>query len=228
LYASPDRLNVMLRAGDVLELKVAGRGGVPESGAAAVALNVTAVEALGWGFVTVYPCGPMPVASNVNYVAGQTVPNAVIAPLSPNGTVCFYTYASIHLIVDVSAWFPNGSELHPLSPARVVDSRTGVGVASRVLFAGETVQFHIAGQGGVPGSGVGAVALNVTAVDAFGWGYVTVFPCGPMPVASNVNYVAGQTVPNAVIAPLSPSGDVCFYTYAPIHLLVDVSAWFPD
>jgi hypothetical protein len=96
------------------------------------------------------------------------------------------------------------------------------------LNAGEIVQFHIAGQGGVPASGVGAVALNVTAVDAQGWGYVTVYPCGPMPVASNVNYVAGQTVPNAVIAPLSPSGDVCFYTYGPIHLLVDVSAWFPD
>ena len=36
----------------------------------------------------------------------------------------------------------------------------------------------------------------------------------------------GQTVPNAVIAPLSASGKVCFYVYGRAHLLVDVSGYF--
>jgi hypothetical protein len=68
--------------------------------------------------------------------------------------------------------------------------------------------------------------LNVTVVDgranAFG-GFVTVFPCGTRPDASNLNFVSGQTVPNAVIAPVSASGTVCLYVYGTAHLLVDVS-----
>jgi len=88
---------------------VAGRGGVPLSGVGAVALNVTVVEgedpAVGGGYVTVYPCGTRPDASNLNFTAGQTVPNAVIAPVSASGTVCFYVYGTAHLLVDVSGYF---------------------------------------------------------------------------------------------------------------------------
>ncbi|MUH50870.1 MAG: N-acetylmuramoyl-L-alanine amidase [Actinobacteria bacterium] len=48
----------------------------------------------------------MPTASNLNFVAGQTVPNAVIAKLGTNGKVCLYTSAVTHLIVDVNGVFP--------------------------------------------------------------------------------------------------------------------------
>jgi len=79
------------------------------AGVGAVALNVTVVEgedpAVGGGFVTVYPCGSRPDASNLNFRAGQTVPNAVIAPVSASGAVCFYVYGSAHLLVDVSGYF---------------------------------------------------------------------------------------------------------------------------
>jgi hypothetical protein len=52
----------------------------------------------------VYPCGTaLPNASNLNYVAAQTVPNAVITKIGRNGTVCFYTSGTAHLIVDVNA-----------------------------------------------------------------------------------------------------------------------------
>jgi len=80
--------------------------------------------------------------------------------------------------------------------------------------------------GGVPASGVGAVSLNVTAVGPSGAGFVTVFPCGTRPLASNINYQAGQVVPNAVIAPVSAAGEVCFYSLADTHLLADVNGWF--
>ncbi|MUH51886.1 MAG: hypothetical protein F2789_11835, partial [Actinobacteria bacterium] len=87
-------------AGSVTELVVAGRGGVAVD-AAAVVLNVTVTEPQTPGFVTVFPCGSaVPTASNLNFVAGQTVPNAVIAKLGTNGKVCLYTSAVTHLIVD--------------------------------------------------------------------------------------------------------------------------------
>jgi hypothetical protein len=72
---------------------------------AAVTLNVTVTEPEGPGFITVYPCGARPLSSNVNFDTGQTVPNAVIAPVSPNGSVCLYTMTATHLLADVSGWF---------------------------------------------------------------------------------------------------------------------------
>ena len=66
---------------------------------------VTATNPDDPGFVTAYPCGDRPLTSNVNFAAGQTVPNAVIAPLSADGTVCLYSNVSTHLLADVSGYF---------------------------------------------------------------------------------------------------------------------------
>jgi hypothetical protein len=47
-----------------------------------------------------------PPTSNLNYVAGQTVPNLVVAKVSASGYVGFYNNAgSVHVIVDVAGWF---------------------------------------------------------------------------------------------------------------------------
>ena len=74
-----------------------------------------------------------------------------------------------------------------------------------------------------PGSGLGG-SPGVPQPD--GPGFITVFPCGDVPLASNLNFVAGQEVPNAVLAPVSPTGTVCFYASATTHILADVSGWF--
>jgi hypothetical protein len=68
--------------------------------------------------------------------------------------------------------------------------------------------------------------LNVTVTNGEGPGFVTVFPCGAMPVVSSLNFVPGQTVANAVIAPLSSTGNICFYSSVPTDLVVDVNGWF--
>ena len=69
-----------------------------------------AVSNNGWsGFVTLWSCdgvGP-PTASNVNFVAGLTVPNLVVVPVSASGEVCVLTAESAtHLIADLNGWFP--------------------------------------------------------------------------------------------------------------------------
>jgi hypothetical protein len=93
-------------AGSTLALTVAGRGGVPVD-ADAVFLNVTAVVPDANGFVTVFPCGAArPQASNVNYFAGEVVPNAVLAEVGVGGEVCIYTLAATHLIADVNGYVP--------------------------------------------------------------------------------------------------------------------------
>jgi peptidoglycan hydrolase-like protein with peptidoglycan-binding domain len=102
--------------------------------AAAVALNVTMVEAREAGFATVWPCGTRrPEASNVNFGRGGTAANGVIAPVGADGSVCIYTSADAHLIVDVGGWFTGGATPSFVGniPRRLVDTRNNVGPAPR-------------------------------------------------------------------------------------------------
>jgi hypothetical protein len=92
-----------------------------------------------------------------------------------------------------------------------------------------TVTLQVTGAGGVPVTGVSAVVLNVTVTDPSSQGYVTVSGAGTTrPTASNLNFVAGQAVPNLVIAPVGAGGKVELYNGSPgtIELVADVSGWF--
>ena len=92
-------------AGSVLEVPIAGRGGVAVNADSAV-LNVTVVGAKADGYLTVWPCGSaQPNASNLNYGGGQTIPNAVVSKLGTGGKVCIYAYAATDLLVDVNGAF---------------------------------------------------------------------------------------------------------------------------
>jgi hypothetical protein len=218
-----------------LRIKVAGTNGVPATGVGAVSMNVTVTSPDGEGFITVYPCDSKPDASNLNYTLDQTVPNAVIAPVSSTGDVCFYTNAQTHLLADINGYFPAGQGFTAAGPARVFDTRSGsaqgLRTVNKVKIGGDQeVRVQMTGIAGItPSTGVGAVSLNITATgtttDDFG-GYVTVYPCGNRPNASSLNFVSGQTVPNAVIAPVSASGEVCFYARGTTDLIVDINGYF--
>ena len=137
-------------------------------------------------------------------------------------------YGKAHLLADVSGYFSSG--FSPLTPKRIMDTRSGEKVGTLAVAGGAApYELQVTGAGGVPSSGVAAVALNVTAVSTeandYG-GFVTVYPCGgSRPDVSNLNFVSGQTIPNSVIAPVSSSGKVCFYVYGKAHLLADVSGY---
>ena len=98
-----------------------------EAPGAAIAITVT--EPAAPGFVTVGPCdgfdGVEDVeTSNVNHLAGQTVTNLALVDLD-DGTICVYTLASAHVIIDVQAELTDeqGAGLVPSEPTRVHDSR---------------------------------------------------------------------------------------------------------
>ena len=229
------RPTARVQSGGVIRVSVAGRGGVPSSGAGAVAVNVTAVQPSGSGFVTVYASGtPRPMASNLNFVGGQIVPNLVLTKIGADGAIDLFTSMSTHLVVDVDAWFPTGEVFHPTDPERLLDTRPGSStIDGRSAGAGVTpaagvVRVAVTGRGGVPSTGVAAVAVNVTAVEPRSSGFVTVFAAGSgRPLASNLNVVADQIVPNLVIAGIGTGGAIDLYTSAATHLVVDVMGWFP-
>ena len=106
-------------------VQITGRAAVPGD-ASAVVLNVTVTEPDGPGFVTVYPCGgDIPTASSINYGAGSTVANLVVAKLGAGGQVCLYSNRATHLVVDIAGYFPQITTYHSLVPARVLETRPG-------------------------------------------------------------------------------------------------------
>lgn len=220
-------------AGSVTSLKVAGRGKVAVD-ATAVVLNVTVVDPTAAGYVTVFPCGQdRPVASNLNYLADDVIPNAVITGIGTGGNVCLFSYASTDLIVDVTGYVPFGAAVETIAPARLLETRDGPGSTTAdgeyqgggPVAAGTIVQLTVAGRGGVAADAATAF-LNVTAVAPRAAGFLTVYPCGDdRPDASNVNYAMGQTVPNAVTTQIGADGQVCIFTLATTDLLVDVAGF---
>jgi photosystem II stability/assembly factor-like uncharacterized protein len=220
-------------SGTVYPLLVRGRGGVAANAASAV-VTVTVTEPVLPGFVTVFPCDqPMPLASNLNYVAGQTVADVAISPLAADGTICLYTSSPTQLIVDVNGYVPPAvAGLNGVAPARLLESRSGPGVGTidgrdqgiGLRSGGSVYPLLVHGRAGVGGD-AGSVVVTVTATQPLAAGFVTVYPCDqPMPLASNLNYVAGQTVADLALTPIADNGTICLYTSSTTHLIVDVNA----
>ena len=235
---------IKLTANTVIELTVTGLGLAAPSGSAltvpsnatAVSLNVTVVNPVADGFITVWPCSvAKPNASNLNYVTSQVVANGVIAPVGSSGKVCFAAFRDTDLIVDIAGWFA-GDVFVGATPKRLIDSRDGTGtsIVARispnnplsVKITDIAVQTAAGVATQVP-SNIVAAALNVTAVSPLGNGFLTVYPCDvARPEASNLNYTTGKVVPNGVIAPVSANGEVCIFTLVETDIVVDLAGWF--
>ncbi len=209
-----------------LVIPVAGLNGVPVD-AAGVAMNVTVTAPAAPGFLTVYPCGDTPLASNLNYVHDQTVPNFVISGLSPDGDVCIDTSAVVDVVVDLAGYIPSGSPIVTLpEPARIVDSRQGIGVPGP-MKAGDVAEVQVAGVSGVP-LDASIVLFNATVANTGSPGFLTVFPCGePIPPTSTLNFASNAVVPNFVVAKIGSSGRVCLYSMAPTDVIIDVAGFVP-
>ena len=221
----------MSAAGAITELAVLNRGGVPGD-ATSVVLNVVATEPTVAGFLTVFPCGQQrPLASSLNFEAGQTVANAVISKVGANGAVCIFSSQAVHLVADVDGFYVSSSGYTSMSPARLLDSRPGeatfdgqsAGLGLRE--GGSVTELVVGGRAGVPAD-ASAVVLNVVATEPVSAGFVTVYPCGTeRPLASTLNYVRGQTVANLAISKLGIGGKVCLFTSQASHVIVDVSGF---
>jgi cell wall-associated NlpC family hydrolase len=193
---------------------------VPGAGAHAVALNVTATEPDRAGFLTVFPCDAAPpVASNVNYATGETVADAAVVGLAADGTVCVFTSAASHVVVDLNGWFgPAGkASFGAQPPRRLADTRS----EAAALAAGDELTVAVPG----------AAVLNLTVTSPRASGYLTAYPCGAArPVVSNLNFSAGETVANAALVPAGAVGTVCVFASVATHVVIDLDGTFssPD
>jgi hypothetical protein len=217
-----------------ISFQVTGRGGVPSGGVRAVVINVTATQSTQPSYLTISPTGEArPNASNVNFAAGQTVPNLVVAKLGNNGRINIYNSIGLtHVIIDVVGWMPLTTDYGALTPARILDTRPGFAPDDGMdvpLGPGATRDVLVLGRGGVPTTGVGAVVINVTVVNGTAPSFLTLWPTGTArPTASNLNFGPGQTVANLAIVPVGTDGKISvFNSSGNVDVIFDIQGWFP-
>ena len=214
------------------ELKVAGVGGVPATGATAVVLNVTVDSPITNGFITAWPSGEdQPVVSNLNFTPGQTVPNLVTVKIGANGKVNIYNSEGFtQVVADVVGYYTaspptGGGRFTAVTPGRVLDTRLGAGIP---VGPSQTINVPVTGQFGVPSTGVTGVAVNVTVDQPTSSGFLTVWPTGEQqPLASSHNFTAGLTIANLVLAKVGAGGQISIFNNAgQTHVVVDVIGYF--
>ena len=216
--------------------QVAGREGVP-TGAIAVSGNVTVTAQTSAGFVAVTPAATTsPETSTLNFPAGDTRANGIVVPLASDGTLSALfegrPAATAHVIFDVTGYFlpdQSGSHFVALAPKRLMDTRTGAGLAGR--FTANTARtLAVVPFNSIPVDAV-AVTGNLTVVGETAGGYVSVTRIATnTPATSTLNFPFGDIRANGVIAPLAPNGTVgLVYRARPgntTHLLLDVTGYF--
>jgi len=183
-------------------------------------------------FVTAYGCDDgLPTnadgtsaRSDLNYDpnASPVASNRLIVQADDNGDVCFYTYKTVAMIVDVNAvTFDTG--VSSFANRRTDTRRT----TAPVIPADGVLRVS------VPEASGGKTVIGQLTVDRVTEpGYVTAYPCAQgipadrrLIAKSDLNYDpnASPVASNRLVAQADAKGDVCFSTMAPVAMIVDVN-----
>jgi hypothetical protein len=206
-------------AGHPVPISVAAAG-VPAD-ATAVVVNVTAVAPSAAGYISVLPHTDPPATpvSSVNFVAGQTVASLVTVKLGaqPAPVVLSTFRGAVTILVDVLGWYSPtaGSVFTPVTPVRLLDTRTHLGEAPGQLGRlgpGGAVDVQVTGVAGMPANATGAV-FTVTAVGANTSGFIQAYPTPPLgtpgfPLTSTINTVPGAVIANHDVGGIGQGGRI--------------------
>lgn len=118
---------------------------------------------------------------------------------------------------------------HTATPCRLVDTRDPALGGPAPLVAREDVVFALAGRCGVPASAK-ALSLNVAVTAPTAAGHLRLYPADrARPLASTLNFSAGQTRANNAVVPLDAAGRLSVYVGLPqgtTHVVLDANGYF--
>ena len=174
-----------------------------------------------WDWPTVMGNGPFPSSDNTH--------------LSPNGYRLRSLLMAHEFTADLARAVRTGgdaplpeplgdpTEYVPLAPDRIVDTRTD---PSGRLDERATLRVDLTPH--VP-DGTSAVAVNLTSAGTAAGGFLSAHPCDrTRRDVSSVNHAAGVPRGAMAIVPLSAEGELCVYTEAAGHVVVDLQGAFVE
>ena len=151
-----------------------------------------------------------------------------------NGVTYFYEVAAVNKVgaspksneasAKPQAPVPLMGGFTGVTPVRVLDTRIGLGAPTAKLGAGRTLTLTVPG---LP-AGTTAIALNVTATNPTAASYLTLYPdANTRPTTSNLNFVAGQSIPNMVLVKLGPNNTITFYNNTgTVNVIADLLGYY--
>ena len=230
-------------AGRAFTLKVAGAGGVPERGVAAVALDVSVSSPARNGSLVAYASGTKrPGVTSLSFTARQPVTELVIAQVADRRVQLYNASGgAIRLTADAVGYYSaTGSAFHPADALRVMDTRSGFGGAGEAIMPQAAAKLSPLWSTVLPsGANVTAVALNVTVLNAQRAGSLTAFPDGALyedgvtlpnstslPGTPNIAFWRGQTQSNLVIVPTSALADFYNGSNRNLQIVADIEGYY--
>ena len=228
-----------LRAGTTRYIRLPVDGAVTR----AALVNLTFIGPRSPGYLTAWAGRTAkPTISDINGAAGEVVANAAVVPLDATGGFMVSTYSTADLVVDVLGYYDNTSgavaagRYNSLDPARIADTREALSAANSFTRPASSglpiVRVPVRGRGGMPQSGISAVALSVTVLGGSGSGGGVLFASAsgtPYRLSSNVNTNGPNDIrANLVVVPLGADGAVDLHMLNLADVVVDVAGWFTD
>jgi hypothetical protein len=219
----------LLAANSVSSIKVIGAGRAP-AGTTSVTLTVHSIAAATDGVVKVYPCTTgAPATPSLTASKGVTSGNQVIVTPDLLGQVCVWVSTKMDIVVVLDGWFGRGATAlyHPLVPARLVDTRNGVGGRVGALVASVRQRFALSGRGGLPAAAsLKAVQGTVSVPGAAAAGRASVHACLALAPTSTVRWSGGPAASMLLFGASDGKGGWCVTTSVAAQVVVDVSGWF--
>jgi len=196
------------------------------STAQAYSLNFTAVPDGPLGYLSVWPTGEtQPLVSTLNAPTGTITANAAIVPAGTGGAISLYVTNDTNMVIDIDGYFAppatGGLSLYPLTPCRVLDTRSNGGQP----FSG-TINVNVTASTCAVPALAQAYVFNATVVPSGSLGYLTLWPQGvPQPLVSTLNAIDGAITSNMAIVP-TIDGSISAYVTNPTQLILDISGYF--
>ena len=158
--------------------------------------------------------------------------------MRPTGTTRLALAASLVIagLAGASAEAAGPYQFVPITPCRVIDTRSGLGGYMGLLpngLPGTKFTIKNAAPCNVPGSAA-AIAVNMTIADTANSGWVALFPGDqPWPGVSNINFLKSDFLANGAIVPIGAGGTLDLSALAAFepgpsgtNVIMDVTGYF--
>jgi hypothetical protein len=162
-------------------------------------------------------------ASSVTHTFSLAGEHSVGAVASADGFPSYYgTTAHAEVVV--------GANYTPVTPTRILDTRSGIGAPEAAVAAGADLTLSIPDVGGLSASALSGVALNVTVTDPAAAGNLTLFtPPDAGASTSNIDFSAGQTIAGLVtIEPASGTVTIQNNSTGTVQVIADLDGYYSN
>jgi RHS repeat-associated protein len=215
--------------------QITGAFGVPATGVSAVAVVVHAIGATSTGYLKAYSGTTAPSTYTLLYDSASASALTIV-PLAADGKIKVNSSQATSVAVDIVGYYTdvetgNGNIGRTVEPSIIVDTINHVGVCNggtcNQLPASTPVTAKVTGVGGIPVTGVSAVAVVFSAFYGGASGYLTAYATGTArPAIATMTFDGDAYISGTAIVPVGADGTITLWSYGALNLSIQPVGWY--